>query len=208
MSLYNCNDSQTILRRILALCPHFLNSALYRNSSALILTFVCCVCADVHICVCSIAGHIVSLSGEDLFHFLSVVVCWRCAWILFCSSYSARACAFKCASEGSLFAFIVMGQNGLFYFWPSSGLVVLKIAEEVRGIPAVAPASPQQSPSSSTSHPSTAGPLQAMTEQPLWGPCKQDWTQNEGVRKSASGVKRRKGSQFSARSLSRHCQIL
>lgn len=91
VSLYNCNDSQTILRRILALCPHFLNSALYRNSSALILTFVCCVCADVHICVCSIAGHIVSLSGEDLFHFLSVVVCWRCAWILFCSSYSALA---------------------------------------------------------------------------------------------------------------------
>lgn len=89
VSLYNCNDSQTILRRILALCPHFLNSTLYRNSSALILTFVCCVCADVHICVCSIAGHIVSLSGEDLFHFLSVVVCWRCAWILFCSSYSA-----------------------------------------------------------------------------------------------------------------------
>lgn len=129
MSLYNCNDSQTILRRILALCPHFLNSALYRNSTALILTFVCCVCVDVHICVCSIGGHIVSLSSEDLFHFSSAVVCCSYAWIVSCSSYT---CA--CASEGSLFAFSVTGQNGLLsYFWPSSGLMVLKIAEEVRG---------------------------------------------------------------------------
>lgn len=32
----------------------------------------------------------------------------------------ARACALTCASEGSLFAFIVMGQNGLcFIFGPS-----------------------------------------------------------------------------------------
>lgn len=38
-----CNDAQTILRRMLAPSPHLLNSVRYRNSSALILTFVCCV---------------------------------------------------------------------------------------------------------------------------------------------------------------------
>lgn len=56
----------------------------------------------------------------------------------------------------------------------------------------MAAASLQQSPSASTSLPSTVAPLRATTEPPPRGPSKQDGIQIEGVRKSVSGIKHKR----------------
>lgn len=98
-------------------------------------------------------------------------------------------------------AFIIWDKNGLrLIFGPALDSWFLKIAEEVRGIPVVAPASLQAQSQRlhviSIHRRPTPGYGGAA---PLGGPSKQDGTQIEGVRKSVSGVKKntKRGSQFS-----------